>query len=132
MALLVRVTDSASFVFAGDPDADPSLRPPWWPADDQWLPAAGQPEGATRVQVRAMTQHERAAVAAVWDTVTPDGPPAAIDEAAGEAVRLLWACVLSVGGATVGHEEVDPGLKVAITRLVSRVTSGAYGPLGRC
>lgn len=131
MALLIRTADPAAFVHSADPDADATMRPQWWPAADPWLPALGQPVGATRVVVRAMSTHERTAVAAVWDGLAPDAAAATIDEAAAESTRLLWECVLSVGDAPVDPSEVDPGLRVAISRLISQVTAGAYGPLGR-
>ncbi len=132
MALLIRTADAAPFVHEADPDALAALRPSWWPAGDPWLPAQGQSEGATRVVVRAMSQHERAAAASVWEGVTVETAAPQVEAAATEWTRIVWACVLSVGGEPVGAEEVDPGLRVAIARLVSQVSSGAYGPLGRC
>ncbi|MFZ9916645.1 MAG: hypothetical protein ACO3IB_15105, partial [Phycisphaerales bacterium] len=98
MALLVRTTDHADFVHASDPDADRNLAPKGWPVDRDWLPALGQPDGATRVRVRALSMGERAQAQAVWADIDMSAGTAVVEAAADETTRLHWLAVQSIGG----------------------------------
>ena len=116
MALAIRTTDEVEFVHISDPDTDATKRPADWQSD--WLPASGQPAGASRFRVRALSRLD-------LDSVGADSDPA-------EIVTVYWRGLVSVDGEALAAEDASPGVRGAVVALVAEVSRGVLGPLGRC
>ena len=110
MAFLFRTTDTVICVHAQDPDAvDPKHKTP----SDLWILAKGQPKTCTRIEVRALAQHELIAVQSA-------------DEGDQKACELG---LIKLDGKPPNYEELLPASVHAIAELV--VIAAMFPFLGR-
>ncbi len=113
MAVLIRTSDTAIFVHTGDPATVlPDPMPEVWPGPEQnWLSATGQPQSATRFEIRPLAPSEYARVQALYRDGDDIGARAA-----------LCAGLVSVDGNPPDMSGFAFGWDVEIANLVSGVT----------
>lgn len=99
MRQLLRVSDSAEFVYRLDPEADITGQPS---PDEAWLLAHGQPKAAQRFRVRPLSAAEFAGA------MTDD--------------EVCRACLLAVDGEAEPMARISAGMVGPVARLVVGVT----------
>lgn len=128
MALLIRTSQSAEFVHISDTEAILPADGATWPGPSpHWLPAAGQPEGCTRMRIRCLSADEVAEVRSMHP------PEDASDEAQMAAARRRHARIVDIAWLAMDGQpppkDLGYGWTGQIAALIEDVT--VAGPLGR-